>query len=194
LFISKDSLEHYLCSQNFPAISIHGDRSQGRFLSNYLFIFFRFLLFSFLFFFPSSIFFLAEREHAMRSFKKGTTPFLIATNVASRGLDIQKINSVINYDMPNDIDEYVHRIGRTGRAGKAGVSTSLISQFKDKSIIPELLDLLQETGQGYISLLSLRLKESHLFFIFIEIPSWLESMRGHGGSRNAPRRRGGFDG
>ena len=83
----------------------------------------------------------------MRSFKKGTTPFLIATNVASRGLDIRDINCVINFDMPNDIDEYVHRIGRTGRAGKAGMSTSLISA-KDKAIIGDLLELLHETMQG----------------------------------------------
>ena len=105
-------------------------------------------------------FFLAEREYALRSFKSGKTPFLIATNVASRGLDIPKINSVINFDMPNDIDEYVHRIGRTGRAGKAGIATSFISPT-NKGIVRDLIEILNESGQ--------------------EIPLWLEMMKSYGG-------------
>ena len=62
---------------------------------------------------------------ALRSFKSGHTPVLVATDVASRGLDIPNVAHVINYDMPNDIDDYVHRIGRTGRAGKKGLATAM---------------------------------------------------------------------
>lgn len=55
---------------------------------------------------------------ALRSFKTGRTPVMVATDVAARGLDIPHVTHVINYDLPKDIDDYVHRIGRTGRAGK----------------------------------------------------------------------------
>ena len=80
-----DVLEDFLIRENFPATSIHGDRVQQ------------------------------DRTYALRSFSSGQTPFLIATNVAARGLDIDNITHVINYDMPTDIDDYVHRIGRTGK-------------------------------------------------------------------------------
>ena len=55
---------------------------------------------------------------SLLSFKSGRTPVLVATDVAARGLDIPHVTHVINYDLPKDIDDYVHRIGRTGRAGK----------------------------------------------------------------------------
>ena len=147
---AADSLEHYLCGQGFPAISIHGDRTQ------------------------------TEREMALAAFKAGERPFLIATNVASRGLDIRGVVHVMNYDMPSDIDEYVHRIGRTGRAGATGLATSFISEA-NKNIVRDLVDLLAETKQ--------------------EIPGWLIQMtgynsRGHrGGSRGGTpdRRFGGRD-
>ncbi len=60
----------------------------------------------------------AVRAQALRSFKSGRTPVMVATDVAARGLDIPHVTHVINYDLPKDIDDYVHRIGRTGRAGK----------------------------------------------------------------------------
>lgn len=52
---------------------------------------------------------LQEREHALRSFKSGLTPILVATDVAARGLDISHVAHVVNFDLPNDIDDYVHR-------------------------------------------------------------------------------------
>lgn len=58
-----------------------------------------------------------EREQSLSWFRNGQCTVLIATNVASRGLDIADITWVVNYDFPNDIEEYVHRVGRTGRAG-----------------------------------------------------------------------------
>ncbi|KVH88914.1 DNA/RNA helicase, DEAD/DEAH box type, N-terminal [Cynara cardunculus var. scolymus] len=69
-----------------------------------------------------------EREQALRSFKSGNTPILVATDVAARGLDIPHVSHVVNFDLPNDIDDYVHRIGRTGRAGKSGLATAFFNE------------------------------------------------------------------
>ena len=85
-----DSLEYYLSNEGYLATSIHGDRSQR------------------------------EREDALKSFRNGRTPILVATAVAARGLDIPNVKHVINFDLPSDIEEYVHRIGRTGRVGNLG--------------------------------------------------------------------------
>nr|WP_307756977.1 DEAD/DEAH box helicase [uncultured Christensenella sp.] len=68
-----------------------------------------------------------ERDTIMNTFRKGKTKVLIATDVAARGIDIEKIDMVINYDVPDKSDYYVHRIGRTGRAGKDGKACTLIS-------------------------------------------------------------------
>jgi len=125
-----DMLEDFLIREGFLATSIHGDRVQQ------------------------------DRTAALRTFSSGQTPFLIATNVAARGLDIENIAHVINYDMPTDIDDYVHRIGRTGRAGKPGLATAFISE-ENVNVIPKLLEILEEAQQ--------------------EIPNWLESMKVHHG-------------
>ena len=63
----------------------------------------------------------------MKRFRKEQIKILVATDVATRGLDIDDISHVINYDLPYDVESYVHRIGRTGRAGKAGIAISLIT-------------------------------------------------------------------
>merc|ERR1719247_1765229 len=127
-----DQLEYFLEREGFPATSIHGDRSQ------------------------------MEREDALRTFKNGTTPYIVATDVASRGLDIPNVAHVVNFDLPNDIDSYVHRIGRTGRAGNTGIATSFVN-YSHANIARDLLELLSESGQ--------------------EVPPWLEqlSARGRGG-------------
>ena len=62
------------------------------------------------------------RTRVLKDFKKGKTLVLIATDLAARGIDVDGISHVINYDMPNDCDSYVHRIGRTGRANQEGVA------------------------------------------------------------------------
>jgi ATP-dependent RNA helicase RhlE len=67
------------------------------------------------------------RQNALASFKDGKVNVLIATDIAARGIDIQELPQVINYDLPNDSETYVHRIGRTGRAGKEGVAYSFCS-------------------------------------------------------------------
>jgi len=68
------------------------------------------------------------RLRALRDFETGKTPYLVATNVAARGLDLPAISHVINYDMPEDVETYIHRVGRTARAGRAGTAITLVSQ------------------------------------------------------------------
>lgn len=93
-----DSLCDFLCAQRHPATSIHGDRTQR------------------------------EREAALHAFKTGRAPILVATAVAARGLDIPNVTHVILYDLPTDVAEYTHRIGRTGRAGNTGTSTAFFNR------------------------------------------------------------------
>ncbi|XWS28225.1 hypothetical protein CRYUN_Cryun25bG0047900 [Craigia yunnanensis] len=133
-----DSLEHWLCMNGFPATTIHGDRTQQ------------------------------ERERALRSFKSGSTPILVATDVAARGLDIPHVAHVVNFDLPNDIDDYVHRIGRTGRAGKTGLATAFFND-NNASLARSLADLMHEANQ--------------------EVPAWLTryAARSFGGRNRRPR-------
>jgi ATP-dependent RNA helicase RhlE len=69
-----------------------------------------------------------KRERTLRKFRKGEVKILVATDVAARGLDIPDVSHVINYDLPNTPEEYVHRIGRTGRAGKSGTAFSFVTE------------------------------------------------------------------
>lgn len=69
-----------------------------------------------------------QRNNIMRTFRSGQTPVLIATDVAARGIDVENIDLVINYDVPDKPEYYVHRIGRTGRAGNAGLACTLVSE------------------------------------------------------------------
>jgi ATP-dependent RNA helicase DeaD len=66
-----------------------------------------------------------QRDRVMRRFRDGTTEFLVATDVAARGLDIEDVTHVVNYDVPSEPDAYIHRIGRTGRAGREGVAITI---------------------------------------------------------------------
>jgi ATP-dependent RNA helicase DDX3X len=120
-----DMLSDFLMSKQLPATSIHGDRTQR------------------------------EREMALQTFRTGRTPIMVATAVAARGLDIPNVTHVVNYDLPSDIDDYVHRIGRTGRAGNVGTATSFFNR-NNKNIVRDLLELLREANQ--------------------EIPGWLETV------------------
>ncbi|KAI3446395.1 hypothetical protein Pfo_003060 [Paulownia fortunei] len=135
-----DSLEHWLCLNGFPATTIHGDRTQQ------------------------------ERELALRSFKSGNTPILVATDVAARGLDIPHVAHVINFDLPNDIDDYVHRIGRTGRAGKTGLATAFFNE-NNASLAKPLADLMREANQ--------------------EVPDWLTRFASRASYGSKSRRGGG---
>merc|ERR1719376_195264 len=139
-----DSLEDYLYRNRYPVTSIHGDRSQR------------------------------EREDALSVFRSGQCPILVATAVAARGLDIPHVKHVINFDLPSDIAEYVHRIGRTGRCGNLGVATTFFNE-KNRNLIREMVEILTEAKQ--------------------EVPKWLESMaienRGNYGGGGGSRRGGG---
>lgn len=88
----------------------------------------------------------SEREDALYEFKNNISPILIATSVAARGLDIPGIALVINYAMPSDIKEYIHRIGRTGRAGKNGRAVTFITR-DDYSHVPALINILKKANQ-----------------------------------------------
>ena len=114
---SADRLVDHLQRHQLPATTIHGDREQR------------------------------EREEALRKFKRGECPILVATDVASRGLDIPNVAHVINYDLPNDVESYVHRIGRTGRAGNSGRATAFYNSRSNGRIAKELVDLLLEAKQ-----------------------------------------------
>lgn len=121
---NADMLCDFLIQSHFPATSIHGDRSQR------------------------------EREQALHSFRTGATPVMVATAVASRGLDIPNVTHVVNFDLPSDIDDYVHRIGRTGfalsysgRAGNVGKATAFFNINHDKNLLKELVGLFKEANQ-----------------------------------------------
>eukprot|EP01125_Pyxidicula_operculata_P014538 TRINITY_DN4850_c0_g1_i3.p1 TRINITY_DN4850_c0_g1~~TRINITY_DN4850_c0_g1_i3.p1 ORF type:complete len:433 (+),score=91.41 TRINITY_DN4850_c0_g1_i3:637-1935(+) len=79
-----------------------------------------------------------ERREAIEQFMDGKKDVLIATDVASKGIDFPNIQHVINFDMPKEIENYVHRIGRTGRCGKTGTATTFVNQ---QTVVPTLLDL-----------------------------------------------------
>lgn len=85
------------------------------------------------------------REWAISQFKGYQADILVATNVAGRGLDVKGVTHVINFDLPDSIEEYTHRIGRTGRAGMDGLATSFLMQT-DEKIAPALRQLLQRTN------------------------------------------------
>ncbi len=87
-----------------------------------------------------------EREEALRDFRSGRSRVLVATSVAARGLDIPKVAHVINYDLPNSIDEYVHRIGRTGRIGNQGKATAFFDMNKDGSLARSLVKVLADVS------------------------------------------------
>lgn len=123
---------------------------------------------------------LKEREKALKSFKRGATPILVATDVASRGLDIPRVAHVINFDFPKAIDDYVHRIGRTGRAGNSGLATAFFSD-KNLPLAKPLVELMNEAKQ--------------------EVPSWLSEYaenspgggRGRGSRYGHSNKFGGYD-
>ncbi|CAD8118110.1 unnamed protein product [Paramecium sonneborni] len=113
--IKCDQLQLYLIQDGLRCKSLHGDKRQS------------------------------ERDFVMNSFKRGDTTVLVATDVASRGLDIKDIEFVINFDMPRLIEDYVHRIGRTGRAGAQGVSISLFDSYEDAKLAGDLVGVLRES-------------------------------------------------
>jgi len=88
----------------------------------------------------------SEREHALNNFRRNVVTAMTATDVAARGLDLPDIKYVVNFDMPNNIDEYVHRIGRTGRAGKLGTAITYFTP-QDANMAKKLIKVLTEANQ-----------------------------------------------
>ncbi|XP_019387628.1 PREDICTED: probable ATP-dependent RNA helicase DDX4 isoform X7 [Crocodylus porosus] len=121
-----DFIATFLCQEKIATTSIHGDREQR------------------------------EREEALRDFRSGKCPVLVATSVAARGLDIENVQHVVNFDLPSTIDEYVHRIGRTGRCGNIGKAISFFDLKTDSHLAEPLLKVLSDAQQ--------------------EVPVWLEEI------------------
>jgi ATP-dependent RNA helicase DDX41 len=112
-----DEVHEYLLLKGVAAVSVHGDKAQE------------------------------ERTAAIKQFRAGTKDVLVATDVAAKGMDFPEIQHVINFDMPKDIETYVHRIGRTGRNGKTGVATTFINKSVDENLLLDLKHLLIEAKQ-----------------------------------------------
>ncbi|XP_063413088.1 probable ATP-dependent RNA helicase DDX41 [Mytilus trossulus] len=112
-----DAIHEYLLLKGVEAVAIHGGKDQE------------------------------ERSRSVDQFKKFEKDVLVATDVASKGLDFPEIQHVINYDMPEDIENYVHRIGRTGRCGKTGIATTFINKAVEESVLLDLKHLLIEAKQ-----------------------------------------------
>ncbi|XP_030048998.1 putative ATP-dependent RNA helicase DDX4 isoform X2 [Microcaecilia unicolor] len=121
-----DYIATILCQEHISTTSIHGDREQR------------------------------EREEALGDFRSGKCHVLVATNVAARGLDIENVQHVINHDLPREIEEYVHRIGRTGRCGNTGKAISFFDSNFDTPVARSLVKVLSDANQ--------------------EVPAWLEEI------------------
>ena len=109
-----DRVAKYLEAAGITSASIHGDKSQG------------------------------QRERALLAFKKGEVRALVATDIAARGIDVDGVSHVVNYELPNVPESYVHRIGRTARAGATGVAISLCSN-DERSLLKDIQKLTRQT-------------------------------------------------
>lgn len=126
-----DFIAAFLSELNYPTTSIHGDREQP------------------------------EREKALRDFKTKKMKVLVATAVAARGLDIMGVTTVVNFDLPKTIEEYVHRIGRTGRLGNSGRAVSFYDPDNDSAMAPYLVNTLKLADQNIPEFLSKYSGEVH---------------------------------
>jgi ATP-dependent RNA helicase DDX46/PRP5 len=86
-----------------------------------------------------------DRDSTILDFKTGACTILVATSVAARGLDVKECNLVINYECPNHMEDYVHRVGRTGRAGRKGTAYTFISTDQDR-FAPDIYQALIKSG------------------------------------------------
>jgi len=111
-----DDITRFLRQDGWPALSIHGDKQQN------------------------------ERDWVLNEFKMGKSPIMVATDVASRGIDVKDITHVFNYDYPNNSEDYIHRIGRTARAGREGTAITLFTTDNAKQA-RDLVNVLKEAKQ-----------------------------------------------
>lgn len=129
---TADDITRFLRQDGWPCLAIHGDKAQN------------------------------ERDWVLNEFKTGKSPIMVATDVASRGIDVRNITHVLNFDYPNNSEDYVHRIGRTGRAGAKGTAITFFTtgdakQARDlvtilreakQQIDPALADMVRHSGGG----------------------------------------------
>lgn len=113
-----DMLTRSLRADGFGARAMHGDKSQE------------------------------ERDWTLKGFKSMENTLLVATDVAARGLDVDDIRLVVNFDFPKEMETYIHRIGRTGRAGKKGFAVSFFVSEKNGRLSRELIEILNRTEQN----------------------------------------------
>lgn len=111
-----DHLFRELLKQNLPCQTLHGGMGQD------------------------------DRDSTIADFKVGNTSLLLATSVAARGLDVKDLVLVVNYEVPNHYEDYVHRVGRTGRAGNTGVAYTFITPEEEK-YAPDLVKAMEAAGQ-----------------------------------------------
>ncbi|EOD21762.1 hypothetical protein EMIHUDRAFT_65228, partial [Emiliania huxleyi CCMP1516] len=158
---AADTLEAELSACGHPAASVHGDKDRSALFSQ-----------------PPSL--ARARERALGDFKSGRINVLVGTDVLGRGIDVPEVTHVINYDAPDDIEDYTHRIGRTGRAGNTGLATTMLNAA-NRNIARDLLHTLTTSKQE------------------ARAPEWLADMaplrkgggrgrRGGGGGRGRGRR------
>lgn len=112
-----DAIHEYLLLKGVEAVAIHGGKDQE------------------------------ERSRAVEAYRNMEKDVLVATDVASKGLDFPDVQHVINYDMPDDIENYVHRIGRTGRSSTKGLATTFVNKSTEQSVLLDLKHLLMEAKQ-----------------------------------------------
>lgn len=112
-----DAIHEYLLLKGVEAVAIHGGKDQE------------------------------ERSKAVEAYRNREKDVLVATDVASKGLDFQNVQHVINYDLPDDIENYVHRIGRTGRSDTSGLATTFVNKANEEPILLDLKHLLMESKQ-----------------------------------------------
>ncbi|CAK5279507.1 unnamed protein product [Mycena citricolor] len=112
-----DDIQEYLLLKGVEAVAIHGSKSQE------------------------------ERQYAIKAFKSGAKDVMVASGVASKGLDFNEIQHVIIFSMPKEIEDYVHQIGRTGRSGKTGIATTFVNMNTPEPTLLDLKYLLMEAGQ-----------------------------------------------
>jgi len=128
-----DAIHEYLLLKGIEAVAIHGGKDQE------------------------------ERSRAVDAFRRGIKDVLVATDVASKGLDFAEIQHVINYDMPDDIENYVHRIGRTGRGTSKGFATTFINKSNEESVLLDLKHLLIEAKQNVPPFLATLQSETEVY-------------------------------
>ncbi|KAI8969232.1 P-loop containing nucleoside triphosphate hydrolase protein [Mycotypha africana] len=128
---TADEITRFLRQDGFPALAIHGNKQQN------------------------------ERDWVLNQFRSGGHPIMVATDVASRGIDVKDVKYVINYDFPNNVEDYVHRVGRTGRGGATGHSFTFFTADNARQA-GDLVDILNQNSQFVDPRLQMMVQTRHV--------------------------------